>query len=96
MHKCYHQTSQFLFDSSGLRIKLTLQPHVSETMQKEGNIYTMEGPKSILIFWESSDFKWKGGRAGRGKLERDRYVLYHRSVTLSAATSRVTQCDVIT
>ena len=56
----------------------------------------MEGPKSILIFWESSDFKWKGGRAGRGKLERDRYVLYHRSVTLSAATSRVTQRDVIT
>ena len=55
----------------------------------------MEGPKSILIFWESSDAKWKGGRAGRGKLERDRYVLYHRSVTLSAATSRVTQCDVI-
>ena len=59
--------------------------------------YTMEGSKSILIFWESSDAKWKGGRAGRGKLERDRYVLYHRSVTLSAATStsRVTQCDVI-
>ena len=56
----------------------------------------MEGPKSILIFWESSDFKWKGGRAGRGKLERDRNVLYHRYVTLSAATSRVTQRDVIT
>ena len=66
-------------------------------MQKEGNKYGVEGPKSILIFWESSDAKWKGGRAGRGKLERGRYVLYHRSVTLSAATStsRVTQCDVI-
>ena len=70
MHKCYHQTSQFLFDGSGPRIKQTLQPtHVSETMQKEGNKYAVEGPMSILIFWESSDAKWKGGRAGRGKLE---------------------------
>ena len=67
----------------------------TETMQKEGNISTVEGSKSLLFFWESSDDQWKGGRAGRGKLERDRYVLYHRSVTLSAATSRVTQCDVI-
>ena len=38
--------------------------------KREIYIYTMEGSKSILIFWESSDAKWKGGRAGRGKLER--------------------------